>query len=603
MAGMPYLKAIRTISLFGLSDVKLQFSFDFTYEQALQQVLNRLSQLQLPNNAQPQINPISPIGEIYRYRLIGPAGFSVSDLRTLQDWVLQRQFRAIPGVIDVTGWGGKSKTFEVQVDLNKLVAYKLTLPQMLQALNSANLNVGGNTVNIGAQSAVVRGVGQIRSIDDIRDTMLAQSGGSPVFVRDVATVSTGYKPRLGIAGHNADDDIVEGIVLMRRGEESMPTIERVHAAVARINGSSMLPPGVRIERIYDRKDLIDVTTSTVLHNMMVGILLIFILQWLFLGNLRSALIVAATIPFALVLCRHAAGAARRVRQSAVRRRHRLRADRRRHGDHGGGHLPRPGAQRTDHVAAGLATRAHRQAGRDLRGCLQREPLDLLRGCHHHRRLFAAVHAVGSRGPHLQPDGQDLRLCHRRRPHRHLHRLAGAERIPAPRRGRGARDVGGAVPAPALCAGDAAGRQPPRRHACGCGRCHRACLRRRAAAGPGVPAEARGRQPVGARHAAGDHLAGGGQRLRQSHAQGHSELPGGADGGVPAGTPRRRHRRRGLLQRRVLRPARATLGPVRDARQGGAHGAHAGAAASGSFRASSSTSRSICRTTSPRPYRA
>ena len=299
MAGMPNLKAIRTISLFGLSDVKLQFSFDFTYEQALQQVLNRLSQLQLPNNAQPQINPISPIGEIYRYRLTGPAGFSVSDLRTLQDWVLQRQFRAIPGVIDVTGWGGKSKTFEVQVDLNKLVAYKLTLPQMLQALNSANLNVGGNTVNIGAQSAVVRGVGQIRSVDDIRDTMLAQSGGSPVFVRDVATVSTGYKPRLGIAGDNEDDDIVEGIVLMRRGEESMPTIERVHAAVERINRSNVLPPGVRIEHIYDRKDLIDVTTSTVLHNMMIGILLIFVLQWMFLGNLRSALIVAATIPFAL----------------------------------------------------------------------------------------------------------------------------------------------------------------------------------------------------------------------------------------------------------------------------------------------------------------
>src|SRR5882724_6737267 len=142
-AGLRNLQTIRTISLFGLSDVKLQFSFDFTYEQALQQVLNRLSQMQLPNNAQPQINPISPIGEIYRYRLTGPQGFSVSDLRTLQDWVLQRQFRAIPGVIDVTGWGGKSKTFEVQVDLNKLVAYKLTLPQMLQALNSANLNVGG----------------------------------------------------------------------------------------------------------------------------------------------------------------------------------------------------------------------------------------------------------------------------------------------------------------------------------------------------------------------------------------------------------------------------------------------------------------------------
>src|ERR1700733_5362473 len=208
VSGIKNLQTIRTISLFGLSDVKLQFSFDFTYEQALQQVLNRLGQLQLPNNAQPQINPISPIGEIYRYRLVSPPGFSVLDLRTLQDWILQRQFRAIPGVIDVTGWGGKSKTYEIQVDLNKLVAFKLTLAQVLQALNSANLNVGGNTVSIGAQSAVVRGVGQIRSTDDISETMLAQSGGSPVFVRDVATVTLGFKPRLGIAGQNDADDIV-----------------------------------------------------------------------------------------------------------------------------------------------------------------------------------------------------------------------------------------------------------------------------------------------------------------------------------------------------------------------------------------------------------
>jgi cobalt-zinc-cadmium resistance protein CzcA len=300
VAGLKNLNTIRTISLYGLSDVKLQFSFDYTYDQALQQVLNRLSQLSpLPGNVQPQISPLSPIGEIFRYRLVGPPNYSVLDLKTLQDWVLQRRFRAVPGVIDVTSWGGKTKTYELQVDFNKLIAYGLTLPQVLQAVGNANINVGGNTVNIGAQSAVVRGVGLIRSIDDLATTMISQSGGNPVLVRDVANVTVGEKPRLGIAGMNMDDDIVQGIVLMRRGEQSSPTIARVEQLVASINSSSILPPGVRIERIYDRKDLIDTTTHTVLHNMVIGILLIVLLQWLFLGDLRSAVIVGATIPFAL----------------------------------------------------------------------------------------------------------------------------------------------------------------------------------------------------------------------------------------------------------------------------------------------------------------
>src|SRR5207253_8971488 len=153
------LNTVRTISLYGLSDVKLQFTFDYTYEEALQQVLNRLSQLpQLLNNAQPQISPVSPIGEIFRYQLVGPPGYSVLDLKTLQDWVLQRRFRAVPGVIDVIGWGGKTKTFELQIDFNKLIAYGLTLPQVLQTLTNSNINVGGNTVNLGSQAAVVRGV-------------------------------------------------------------------------------------------------------------------------------------------------------------------------------------------------------------------------------------------------------------------------------------------------------------------------------------------------------------------------------------------------------------------------------------------------------------
>ena len=300
VAGIKNLRTIRTISLYGLSDVKLQFSFDYTYEEALQQVLNRLSQLApLPGNAQPTISPLSPTGEIFRYRLKGPPNYSVLDLKTLQDWVLQRRFRAVPGVVDVTGWGGKTKTYELQVDFNKLVANGLTLPQVLQAVSNANINVGGNTVNIGAQSAVVRGVGLIRSIDDLNNTMVSQSGGNPVLVRDIAHVTIGEKPRLGIAGLDQDDDIVQGIVLMRRGEQSSPTIARVEKLVHEINNSSILPPGVKIERIYDRKDLIDITTHTVLHNMVVGIILIVLLQWVFLGDLRSALIVGATIPFAL----------------------------------------------------------------------------------------------------------------------------------------------------------------------------------------------------------------------------------------------------------------------------------------------------------------
>lgn len=300
LSGVPNLQVMRTISLYGLSDVKLQFTYAYTYDEALQQVLNRLSQLSgLPDGAQPTISPVSPVGEVYRYRLVGPPGFSVLDLKTLQDWLLQRRFRAVPGIVDVIGWGGKTKTFELQVDLDKLVAHRLTLTQLLQTLRSSNLNVGGNIVNLGTQSAVVRGVGLIRSSDDINNTMLTQAGGNPVLVRDVGTVIIGHQPRLGIAGQDNDDDIVQGIVLMRRGQQSSPTIERVKAEVERINTSGILPPGVRIERIYDRQDLIDTTTHTVLHNMTVGILLIFALQWVFLGNLRSALIVGATIPFAL----------------------------------------------------------------------------------------------------------------------------------------------------------------------------------------------------------------------------------------------------------------------------------------------------------------
>ena len=301
MAGLPFVKSIRTISLTGLSDVKVQFTYDLSYAQAAQMVINRLSQLgPLPNGAQPIISPTSPIGEIFRYRVVGPAGFTVTDLKTIQDWILLRRLKSVPGVIDVTTWGGKSKTYDITVDLDKLLAYGLTLKQVLDALNGANINVGANTINLGPQSAVIRSVGQIRTMDDIRHTMLTVRDGAPVLVSDIATISVGYEPRLGVAGHDDDDDIVQGIVLMRRGAKTMQTLRLVEAEVDRINGSDLMPPGVRIERIYDRSVLVDITTRTVLHNMVMGVLLIFAIQWLFLGDLRSALIVSATIPFALL---------------------------------------------------------------------------------------------------------------------------------------------------------------------------------------------------------------------------------------------------------------------------------------------------------------
>ncbi len=300
MAGIPHLTYVRTISLFGLSDVKVGFTYDFTYDQAQQWVINRLAQLPpLPGGAVPQISPESPIGEIYRYHLVGPPGYSVTDLKTLQDWVLERRFKAIPGVLDVNGWGGKTKTYEVTVDQNKLANYGLTIPKVLQALGNSDVNVGGQTVNFGPQAAVVRGVGLIQSVEGLGKTMLASGKGSPVYLSDVASITVGNQPRLGIAGLNQEDDIVQGIVLMRRGEKSMPAIQRVEGEVDKINRDGILPPGVKIERIYDRKELINLTTRTVLENMLIGIVLIFILQWIFLGDLRSAVVVAATIPFAL----------------------------------------------------------------------------------------------------------------------------------------------------------------------------------------------------------------------------------------------------------------------------------------------------------------
>ena len=300
MAGIPHMTTVRAISLFGLSDVKVQFTYDISFQEAQQLVINRLSQLPpLSGGAQPSISPTSPIGEIYRYRIVAPAGYSPMDLKTLQDWVIERRFKRIPGVIDVTGWGGKLRTYEVTVDNDRLVAHGVTIPQVMDALAKSDANVGGQTINFGSQAAIVRGVGLIQSPSAIENVLVGMAGGAPVLLKDVARVGIGNQPRLGIAGYGNEDDIVQGVVLMQRGAQSMRTIQAVQKEVTEINDSGVLPPGVRLERIYDRSELIGLTTHTVLENLVAGILLIFALQWIFLGNLRSALIVATTIPFAL----------------------------------------------------------------------------------------------------------------------------------------------------------------------------------------------------------------------------------------------------------------------------------------------------------------
>ena len=294
------LRLTHSTSVFGLSNVKLHFGYDIPYEVALQRVLIQLALVPpLPGGVQPQISPLNPFGEIFRYRLVGPPDYSQVDLKTLQTWVVQRRLRTVPGVGDVISWGGLNKNYQVSIDPLKLLAYGLTLPQVMTALQNANQNVGGNTMSIGPQAGVVRGVGLISTVDDLKDTFIASVGQSTVRVRDIANVTIGHQPRVGIAGQNDNDDDVQGIVILLRGQQSLPTIERVRAEMERMSAGSLLPPGVRLERVYDRKELIDITTATVLRSALFGILLIFFVQWLFLGDLRSAITVAATIPFAL----------------------------------------------------------------------------------------------------------------------------------------------------------------------------------------------------------------------------------------------------------------------------------------------------------------
>jgi heavy metal efflux system protein len=311
LAATPGVDVIRSTSFYGLSFVRVVFQYGIDYYFALTQTAINLQQnVNLPNNVTPQIQGTSLVGEIYRYQLTGPPHFGLTNLRTVQDWVLQRRLLTVPGVVQVNTWGGTTKEYDVEVDLHKLDAYNVTLPQIISAIGNANVNVGGRTINFGQQSVNVRGVGLMDSggttdltqgykVEDIENVLLFQSNGVPVFVKDVAKVSVGIVPRLGKAGRDNEDDVVAAIVIMNRTLHTNDVVARVRSEIEKINRDGTLPSGVKLVPIYDRTTLVAVTTSTVLHNLVFGCLLIFLIQWIFLGDLRSAIIVGANIPFAL----------------------------------------------------------------------------------------------------------------------------------------------------------------------------------------------------------------------------------------------------------------------------------------------------------------
>jgi cobalt-zinc-cadmium resistance protein CzcA len=307
----PGIDTIRSTSFYGLSFVRVTFKYGVDYYFAYTQAALSLQQnVSLPGSLVPTIQQSSLVGEVFRYEMVGPPHFGLTNLRTIQDWVVTRRLMAIPGVVQINSWGGTTKQFNVDADLQRLEAYNITVPQLVTVIGNANNNVGAREITIGQQSVNIRGIGLINDggddvivdgykVEDIQNIVLTQSNGIPVLVKDIAKVSVGHVPRLGIAGRDHDDDVAAAIVVMGRTQHTNAVLPLIQAEVEKINSDGTLPPGVKVVPFYDRRALVSVTTHTVLHNLVFGCLLVFFIQWLFLGDLRSAIIVSANIPFAL----------------------------------------------------------------------------------------------------------------------------------------------------------------------------------------------------------------------------------------------------------------------------------------------------------------
>ncbi len=310
MNGIPHVVHLRSFSLFGLSDLKLIFDDESDNDWNRERVLERLSQVTLPPNVVPQMGTDwSPVGQIYFFTLrsTNPA-YDPMELKSLEDWVVEKNFKAVPDVVDVSSFGGPTREYQVRVDPNKLVAYGLSLAQIEQQLTNNNTNAGGSFIQEGLQQINVRAVGLVDRSQDIAETVILTKNGTPLRIKDIAVVSQGPKIRLGQfakAIHREDgkiidnDDVVSGIVLLRKGAAADTALQGIHAKVEEMN-DHILPPGVKIVPFIDRSDLVHFTSHTVLHNLTEGMILVSIILFLFLGNIRGALIVAATIPFSLL---------------------------------------------------------------------------------------------------------------------------------------------------------------------------------------------------------------------------------------------------------------------------------------------------------------
>lgn len=299
LTGMPGLTDIRSLSIFGLSDIKVYFDFGTDIFRDRQEVLNRVASVEFPPGVQPTLSPWWAIAEIYRYELTGDPGISLTEVKTVQDWQVRRAFRRIPGVIDVTAFGGTTKEYHVDVDPGRLISYGVNLPQVMTALQNSNANVGGNYLTLGAQNYNVRGVGLINGLEDIENVMVAQKDGTPIYVKTLGNVQVGSRIRLGKVGIDDRDDVVEGVVLLQRGYKAMPVLDNVREKVEELN-SWKLPSGIKIKTFYDRTALINTTVETVTDILLSGMVLVFVLLYAFLGNFRAAGIVALTIPLSLL---------------------------------------------------------------------------------------------------------------------------------------------------------------------------------------------------------------------------------------------------------------------------------------------------------------
>ncbi len=310
MNGIPHLEHLRSVSLFGLSSVMLIFDDHSENDWNRQKVLERLAQVTLPSGLQPQMGTDwSPVGQIYWYSLRSTnPGYDLMELKSIEDWTLEKQFKSVPNVVDVVSFGGITREYQVQVDPDKLVAYGLSIGQVEQQLSINNTNAGGSFIKAGLQQVNVRVVGLYKTVQDIEQTVIATKNGTPLRVKDIATVTQGPKIRLGQIGkaiHREDgtvldnEDAIEGIVLLRKGADADEALALIHDKVKELN-EHILPPGVKIVPFLDRSDLVHLTTHTVLHNLTEGVLLVSIILFFFLGNVRGAIIVALTIPFSLL---------------------------------------------------------------------------------------------------------------------------------------------------------------------------------------------------------------------------------------------------------------------------------------------------------------